>query len=270
MAVESPEAALIEARQAIADFPRRGSVPLLREAINEAVSIASGLSVIISDPSRKERQAIDTASEKGVPHLLVYSLDLPAGSHLPPQFSNRLSMEAFNRLDRWSLRVQPGWRIYDSRKKSDISGEYEDDQKYLGKIIEEARRAGDLALPEDLDLEGIPHESRRGLIPSEIERHVIPKAESLLEIPKGSMDLPSLREAMVLSLIYGFVPLEIQEWQLATLVMDGSNRLQPIGLRYSHHPEDYRNNNVYYTIRKDSKHRHNPETGFRLVGQIPQ
>ena len=267
MTVDSePSLALSQARRAIAEFPQTGEVTLLMEAVNEVVDIQSGLDLEIPLPTENERRAIDTAADKGIPHLLVYSIGLMSGRALPGAFTRRLSSVGFDKIDRGSLEVKAGWRIIDPRTRQNTLAEYKRDKNYLGKIINRVRRDGDVAALEGSDMEDLPHSSRRGLIPSEINAYIIPKAEVLLGMPTGSMRLPTLREAMVLSLLYEFTPLNAREWQTARLAFYYSDEY-PAGLIYSHQPGDgYK----YYDVRTQFEHRRDLVTGFRLIGQIPQ
>lgn len=261
------ESSLNEARRAIAEFPGKGSVALLIEAVNETIAIKSGLDIEIPRPSPAEISPIDRAIKHNIRHLLlVYLPGLRPYSRYPEMFRDRLSSEGFSRLNPDSLVVQSGWRVIDARKPGSHFG-YEDDENFLEAIVGAARRDGEIPNTEELDFAVVPNQSRMSLIPLEIAAVIAPKVEDLLGMPRGSMRLPNVREAMITSFLYGFVSADVQEWQTARILGEESNRFHPAGLIYTHSSSVDPIN--YYDVRVQSKHIHYPHTGFRLQGMIP-
>lgn len=109
-------------------------------------------------------------------------------------------------------------------------------------------------------------ESRLALTPMEITNIIAPRADDLLELPRGTMRLSTLREAMMTSELYGLLPMKISEWQTARFSKESDNKYHTAGLEHSHKAS--MSNALYYNPRIRSKHTHNPEVGFRLLGKL--
>lgn len=266
---------IAEARQVVADFPKKATLPMMMEAVNEIVARVTGLDIEIPRPSQEEIATVEGAIQNGIDKLsLFYLPGYNPTYRYPNGFKHRLSGEGLKSLDRYTLALEQGWRIADISKVTVTNNPnkqpiwtYEGDEEFLGPILMNLRETGDLPFPADFMLGGIPLNSRQVLTPAEITNIVAPKADELLRLPKGTMKLPTLREAMVSSELYGFVPMESKEWQMVRFAFNmGSNRNLAAGLQSSHNAE--KSSDYYYQVRPRSKHLHYPDVGFRLIGKL--
>lgn len=271
MAVEelSVTQAVTQAREVIANFPRTGAGALHLEAVNEVIGLVTGLDIRIPQPPSVGYMMLGAALGRDIPHLaLVYLPEQDSGNRFPSIIHQRLSTEGWQSLHSRSLGVEGGWRVMDLREI--IEGcSYIEDTNFLGPIIAALRASGNLPKPEDLGIQGIPHDSRTCLLPVEIEDIVSPRADELLRLPRGIMRLPTVREAMMASALYKPALIAYSEWQSAELDIQIHPRapiLHPAGLVNTHDSSDGQDS--YYGILVVSKHKHRPNVGFRLMGKL--
>lgn len=255
MAVEA--LSIDQARRLIVDFPRLSTVSVLVDAVREVILAKTHLDIEVPRPSSQAVIAVQEAAQKGIyPLHLVYLPGYDSRYRYPSKFIHRLSSEALSVLNAKSLSVERGWRIFDAHQTR------EGDNDFLAPVIAAARESGHV-----LTLIDVPIDSRQALTPGEINCEIAPRVDRLLNLPSGTMGLPTLREAMMLGEIYGLVPVDVTEWQIAQLIGLAAKSYYPAGLKHSH--DAHWSNAQFYNVRTKHWHRGDHDIRFRLVGKLP-